>query len=133
MAVNVAVGVANVALVEAGLPRVDMLVAALNSTLWVLDHPDVNALNFAGNPRGLASRLRALIAPFGTGSDMTADPRAEEAFGALRLPQGLPDDIAAMSEQEIDDELRALGIDPEIAAKRVGDAIAKATAPDSNP
>jgi hypothetical protein len=38
-----------------------------------------------------------------------------------------------MSEQEIDDELRALGIDPEIAAKRVGDAIAKATAPDSNP
>lgn len=34
------------------------LLAILSATLWVLEHPDVNSIKFAGNPRGLADRIR---------------------------------------------------------------------------
>lgn len=59
-----AIGVANVTLVEAGLPGIHVLLAALNSTLWVLEHPDVNALNLCGSPKEQAKHIRALVAEF---------------------------------------------------------------------
>lgn len=37
------------------------LLAMMSATLWVLEHPDVNKINFAGNPQGLAKRIRARL------------------------------------------------------------------------
>jgi hypothetical protein len=37
------------------------LLAILSATLWVLEHPEVNAIRFAGNPGGLARRIRARL------------------------------------------------------------------------
>lgn len=37
------------------------LLAILSATLWVLEHPEVNAIRFAGNPGGLAKRIRARL------------------------------------------------------------------------
>ena len=37
------------------------LLAILSATLWVLEHPDVNAIRFAGNPGWLAARIRARL------------------------------------------------------------------------
>jgi hypothetical protein len=34
------------------------LLGILSATLWVLEHPDVNAIRFSGNPRELAQRIR---------------------------------------------------------------------------
>lgn len=61
---DAAVGAANLALAEAGLPGVNVLLAALHSSLWVMDHPDVNAIKFCGNPKEQAKHFRALIAEF---------------------------------------------------------------------
>jgi len=41
------------------------LLAILAATLWVLEHPEVNAIKFAGNPRGLAERIRARMDAIG--------------------------------------------------------------------
>lgn len=41
------------------------LLAILSATLWVLEHPEVNAIKFAGNPRGLAERIRARMDAIG--------------------------------------------------------------------
>lgn len=41
------------------------LLAILSATLWVLEHPEVNAIKFAGNPRGLATRIRARMDALG--------------------------------------------------------------------
>lgn len=41
------------------------LLAILSATLWVLEHPEVNAIKFAGNPRGLAERIRARMDALG--------------------------------------------------------------------
>jgi hypothetical protein len=35
---------------------------ALEATLWVLEHPEVNAINFCGSPRHLVLEVRALLA-----------------------------------------------------------------------
>ena len=37
------------------------LLAILSATLWVLEHPDVNAIKFCGNPKELAMRIRARL------------------------------------------------------------------------
>ena len=37
------------------------LLAILSATLWVLEHPEVSAIRFAGNPGGLAKRIRARL------------------------------------------------------------------------
>lgn len=37
------------------------LLMILSATLWVLEHPEVNAIKFAGNPRGLAERIRVRL------------------------------------------------------------------------
>ena len=41
--------------------RIEALTKALQSTLWVLEHPEVNAIKFCGNPRGLAKEIRQLL------------------------------------------------------------------------
>lgn len=82
--ISVPVGVANVALAEAGLPGVYLLVAALRSALWVLDHPEVNALNLCGNPRGQAKQIRELIAPFEEKATTIID--ASQVFSAPKGP-----------------------------------------------
>lgn len=38
------------------------LLDALRGTLWVLEHPEVNAIKFCGNPKRQAGAIRALIA-----------------------------------------------------------------------
>lgn len=35
---------------------------ALEATLWVLEHPEVNTIDFCGSPRYLALEVRALLA-----------------------------------------------------------------------
>jgi len=34
------------------------LLGILSATLWVLEHPEVNAIRFCGNPSELAQRIR---------------------------------------------------------------------------
>lgn len=41
------------------------LLAILSATLWVLEHPEVDAIKFAGNPRDLAKRIRARMDALG--------------------------------------------------------------------
>lgn len=45
------------------------LLALMSATLWVLEHPDVNAIRFCGDPRELAKRIRAHMAKAGMGVD----------------------------------------------------------------
>ena len=46
------------------------LLDILSVTLWVLEHPEVNAIRFSGNPRGLAQRIRARIDALGMSDEM---------------------------------------------------------------
>lgn len=52
-------------LVSAGIAKdqedIDELVGMLKATLWVLEHPEVNALNFCGSPRLLALKARNIL------------------------------------------------------------------------
>lgn len=43
------------------------LLTMLSATLWVLEHPEVNAIKFCGNPRDLALRIRQRMAQAGMG------------------------------------------------------------------
>lgn len=53
------------------------LLAILSATLWVLEHPDVNAIRFCGNPRELAGRIRRHLQRGGMAlSDGAIDPEA---------------------------------------------------------
>lgn len=49
------------------------LLAMMSATLWVLEHPDVNAIKFCGNPRDLAMRIRQRMEQQGMGPLVTAD------------------------------------------------------------
>ena len=49
--------------------ELDELFAALEETLWVLEHPEVNKINFCGNPRYVAFCIRALLGKHGRTSE----------------------------------------------------------------
>lgn len=49
------------------------LLAMMSATLWVLEHPEVNAIKFCGNPRELALRIRQRMEQEGMGPLLTAD------------------------------------------------------------
>ena len=49
--------------------RVKKLEFALRETLQWLEHPEVNAIPFAGSPIGLASHIRELLGFDQTGED----------------------------------------------------------------
>ena len=49
------------------------LLAMMSATLWVLEHPEVNAIKFCGSPRELARRIRQRMEQEGMGPLLTAD------------------------------------------------------------
>jgi hypothetical protein len=58
------------------------LLAILSATLWVLEHPEVNAIKFCGDPRELAQRIRRRMDQNGMGPQLI-DARAAAALGAV--------------------------------------------------
>jgi ABC-type transport system involved in cytochrome c biogenesis ATPase subunit len=59
------------------------LLAILSATLWVLEHPEVNAIRFCGNPRELAQRIRChldrggMTVPTSEPANGSVEPRAK--------------------------------------------------------
>ena len=60
------------------------LLAIMSAALWVLEHPEVNAIKFCGNPRALALRIRQRMAQAGMGpllTDESGEPPNVDAVG----------------------------------------------------
>lgn len=47
------------------------LLALMSATLWVLEHPEVNAIKFCGNPKELAFHIRQRLEQAGMTNEKT--------------------------------------------------------------
>lgn len=77
--------------------RIRWLESALRSTLWVLEHPDVNAIHFCGSPLQVAKAIRGVL-------DDAPQAPAFDREGVEAVAACLGDDAAQLRQKNDEDE-----------------------------